>query len=695
MKRLLAFWLFALSLAQSALAQNYQFQNSMSREVLDNYLDRAITMQGQSEVEGTLMLTETARQQNVVMLNDIGAKFVGRIGGWWDNGYGQGQHDALFAKVQQNTYDIHANDPQVICQAAVFEFVNGVVNTVAIPSRVFQEFGLPITNRTFNYDVMLYPAPASRYKIYNGNDMREDQRAWMPDITQLETQMWFYYMATRYISAGCEAIHFGQTEVMSRRDVGNKQWWSLLQRVRTYAKNNARRGLVLCDAHVAGIGTYYEPNLSLTIDQWQTYVPTQDWQKQLLWDFHSQPTNYTESNGCTASRQPVTLNPQSNTGLYLRSLGGRNPQGWLCRRNPFLVELDNGVEPGVPGCNHDRPWTLWGWDEISWFALQDESYRNRILSYTYSKVKCIDPNGHFEMPGMRGVTPFNNQPTFLYRANTGIHNQQVTIKNIWSGYYATGQNWVKHNFSDEQVIYSPGPGIASSNLIFVGNNRMYYIGTDSHVHAYIKYNGTWLTASPSYAAGNVSGQMTASSAPGSLVANPSGTALYYRGTDGFVYQFQIVDDWTYAYSNMPSNSGVRAVGSLVCPADGRIYYIAAESSNGNAQRVHGFIKYGSSWLTVSPSSASSNATSQSQMQAAGDLIANPSGTALYYRGTDGFIYQFQIDSDWSYFYSSMPSNSGVRAVGSLVCPTDGRIYYIAAESSNGNAQRVHGFHKVW
>lgn len=191
------------------LAQNYNFNGTMSREVLDNYLDRAITMQTLSAIEGVGLQPETERIKDINMLDDINAKFIGRIAGWWESGWGQTNHDNFFNKVQQNVSDVKANDPQVICQAAVFEYVSGTIETFWIPDYVWNEFGIsPPTNHRLDYESMLYPAPATQYTIY-GRAMTESERQSIPDITQTATQMWFYYMATRYISVGCEAIHFG------------------------------------------------------------------------------------------------------------------------------------------------------------------------------------------------------------------------------------------------------------------------------------------------------------------------------------------------------------------------------------------------------------------------------------------------------------------------------------------------------
>ncbi|MBO3271770.1 hypothetical protein J4D97_14010 [Hymenobacter defluvii] len=433
-------FLFFCFLNSYSYAQTYRFQGTMSQNVLNNYLDRAITMQGQSEIEGVNKLSEAERRRNIAMLHNVGAKFVSRIGGWWENAYDQAAHDALFAQVRWNVRRIQAHDQEVICQAAVFEYVSESVNNIAVPARVFRAFGLPVVRRNFRCQEMLYPAPAAQYRVYDG-PMAESMRRFTPDVTTQEAQLWFYYMATRYLAAGCEAIHFGQVEVMNRRDVGNAQWWALLQKIRTYAATR-NRGVVLCDGHVPSGGIYYEPQLvqTMPLAEWQSYRPTSDSTKQLVLDFHSIWVNYQEAPGCTPERQPITIQVDPNVGLHQRSLGGLSPLGWTSVRNPYLVELDNSgpsAEAAV-GCNYDRnrDWFLWGWDEISWFAQQPPAYRDSVLVYSYYRIKQLDPSGHLAMPGMRGVEPGMGRPSYLYRCNTGLGNQQATIRSIWRGRYA-------------------------------------------------------------------------------------------------------------------------------------------------------------------------------------------------------------------------------------------------------------------
>lgn len=709
-KIFIPFLIFFFSL--KCFGQNYNFNGTISREVLENYLEKSITMQGQSDIQGSNMLSETQRLENIVMLDDIGAKFIGRIAGWWENGWGQTNHDNFFKKCSTNVANIHTNDPQVICQAAVFEYVSATVETFSVPTYVFQDLGLPIQNRTFKFSEMLYPAPASQYTIY-GNPMSENDRQFIPDITRIETQMWFYYMATRYISVGCEAIHFGQAEIMNRRDIGNKSWWGLLQKIRKYASTK-NRGIVVCDAHVPCGGMYYEPNTNLTQSQWNSYCPTNNANGSLLFDFHSMWIGWKESSPCSTTYQPATFGIDLNSaGLHGRSLGGISPQGWQCFRNPYLVEFDNGGVATQVGCNYNvnQDWFLWGWDDISWFALQQEAKRNEILKYAYYKIKCIDINGHLEMPGMRGVTPGNGGAEWNYRANTGYQNQQLTIKEIWNNSYASDFNWVHHDFTSEEVINQPNPAMAKSDVVFAGSDKMYYIGTDSRVHGYINYNGTWWTVSPSWTAHsngqNINSQVKAQS---DLILSPDNSTLYYIGVDGLIYRYILSnpsDPWTsYTYSQMPSNSqmlsqGVIAITSLTCVGNDKIFYIAKEPANNNSRRLHGVVFDNNTWMTTSPSwGAHANGQNiNTQVQVQDDFCVSPDNSSLYYIGIDGLIYKYILNTPsnvWTtYTYVPMPSNNAmtsqqIKASGTIICPENNLIYYIATEALNNNDVRIHG-----
>jgi hypothetical protein len=672
-------------------AQNYSFYGQISREVLENYLDRSITMQTLSDIQGVGNLSETERQRDISMLVNIGAKFVGRIGGWWENGYGQQNLDAIFQKVSQNVSDLKSYDPTIICQGAIFEYVSPTVNSFNIPSYVFNAFSQPIISRTFNYSSMIYPGPASQYTIY-ARQMTETERQTIPDITSLETQMWIYCMATRFIDAGCEAIHFGQAEIMNLRDVGNQNWWSLLSKIRAYSINK-NRGTVLCDAHSPSGGIYYDSNPN---------SPLPIYDRQLVFDFPSSPLGLAQyNNNCTLTLQPSTIDPNHSGVFYTKSKGGKNPQGWDSKSNPFLVELDNGGIGDIVGCNGSPSWFTYGWDDISWFSQQPEDYRNDFLKYAYYKVKCIDLNGHFEMPGRRNINTVVGGTESLYRANTTFFNQQQTITDLWNGVYNISNEWTHYSFTQTAVMNPPNPSIANSNLVFVGNDKIFYISTDQRIHGYVKYNNAWVTVSPSWSAyldnnQDINSQVLAA---GDLTASPDGSKLIYRGSDGFIYGFNINNIWNYSYFALPTNEmidqNVRVATDLIFAQNDAIYYIGNEFAN-NKRRVHGFIYYNNSWVTVSPSwSANDNGSSiNTQVEADGSLALNSDKSRLYYRGTDGFLYYYLINNNWSYNYFSIPSyqmaSQNIKATGKIILPQTNRIYYEATEL-NSNTKRIHGF----
>ena len=377
----------------------YDFQGSMPRQVLENYLSRAITMMDLLTGRGDV-------DDNIRMLRHVGAKFAGRTVYLW----GSEQH--LAGKLQQArtiAAKVHAADPDMILQAGIFEIVTTHVGDIAVPSWVFEEFGLPPRQRTFHYEAMLFPD--GRFKDH------WDKGASVPDMTQLETRMWFYFLAAQYIDVGCEAIHFGQVALIGAADKDHMQWWNMLRRVRHYAKRHARRRFVLCDAHTPHGGPRVKGDT-------------------LLFDFHSFPLRIAEVPGKPQEGKLVMGYLDS---LFGRSNGGITPSGWTCEHLPYLVEFDNWGVSGHAGQGGLSYWT-WGYDEICWFAHQSKDYRNTWLRYAWTWIGKHDPNGHLEMPGSRCLADpvirdgekirwyFANRPS---RAVPHGFDQEDAIRSIW------------------------------------------------------------------------------------------------------------------------------------------------------------------------------------------------------------------------------------------------------------------------
>jgi hypothetical protein len=384
----------------------YKFDGKISRRVLENYLSRAITMQNLLTGQGDL-------QDNIRMINHIGAKFIGRSLCLWNAENNWMQNIQLARKI---TPQVLAAVPNVVLEACVFETVSPQINEIAIPARVFTAFGLPVENRNFRYDDMIYP---------EGQRRPMGRNAQVPDESRLETQLWFYYQAITYIDLGCEAIHFGQVEIMNKNDSDNTHWAHLLSMVRTYASKHARRHKVLCDGHTPTGGLMHNGNPLLDFNEFPLRIK----------EIPDKPEN-------------AILQLGFSDGIYNKSKGGMTVNGWRCEHLPYMVEFDNygmSRHPGKPNTQQGGFDWIWGYDEITWFAHQDKAYRDKWLWYAWNWVRKTDPNGHLEMPGGRVCASpdihwyYANNPSPAVPTGMG---DEVTILKIWSSVEA------KPKFSD-------------------------------------------------------------------------------------------------------------------------------------------------------------------------------------------------------------------------------------------------------
>jgi hypothetical protein len=372
----------------------FEFDGTISRKVLENYLSRSITMEGLLNGRGDL-------QDNIRMLHDIGAKYAGRALCLWN---AENDFSNNVQRARDAVPKVVVADPEMILEACVFETVSPKVNRIAIPDRVFAAFGQPMEKRNFQFDAMIYPA---------GQRRAMGRNAQVPDESRMETQMWFYFQAVTYIDLGCEAIHFGQVEIMNRNDPNNNHWAHLLGMVRDYAAKHARRHMVLCNGHTPTGGLMHDGNPLL--------------------DFNAFPLRIMET---PDHPHEAILKLGFSDGIYNKSKGGLTFSGWTCKHLPYLVELDNyGVSqhPGEPNAKGEFNW-VWGYDEITWFAHQSQAYRAGWLQYAWDWVRKTDPNGWLEMPGSRtAMAPdsrwyFANDPSPA--VPTGLGDEEA-IRSIW------------------------------------------------------------------------------------------------------------------------------------------------------------------------------------------------------------------------------------------------------------------------
>ena len=394
------------------MSRNYHFYGGISEEVLCNYLDRAVTVSCEPRHE---LSREKTPEVKAFILN-IGAKYICRAATRWAPAPG----DYATYPEQKAFIDwVHEDDPDVVFEACVFECVTRHVGEIPIPAWVFEAFGLAPEERTFSMDAMRFPD--GQYLDQWG------QGTIVPDMTRLETQLFFYYRACEYINIGYEGLHMGQVGLIGKNDEGWVCWTRVLRLVRDYAKTHARRAFVLINAHTRGMV---------------------DADGKLMFDFHMFPLRPV-ADGSQPPHFPTEDDPQRATltvdhkwGMYGKSLGGLTHSGWETDTLPYCVELDNYYDDPDDQLHVPRPdrANCWGMDEINWFAHQPAWYRAAFLHYAYDWVRNVAPGKcYLAMPGQRVIRLRNPEGRIindLYRAcDKSLHplgfGDESVIKEIW------------------------------------------------------------------------------------------------------------------------------------------------------------------------------------------------------------------------------------------------------------------------
>lgn len=432
--------------------KDYTFDGGISKQVLENYLSKAVTAAN--------LINSDTLEDDLRFIKNIGAKFMGRVSGIWDMEKDDEEH---FRKSEGLANKIHEHDSEIILQTCIFEAIFRELEEIKIPAWVFEVFNIPCETRNFRFDDMLFDSKPLGF--INENSA-------LPNIDKLEVQMWFYYRAVRYIDAGFEAIHMGQIHLYSADAVGYKKVFVLFDMIRKYAKKNARRHMVILDAHTHGVNV----------------------KGKLLFDFHSMPF----------SRMPI-LDVGGDKLAFVRegfSEGGLTPSGWKCDTLPLLMEFDNwggkffNEDDNIP--YEKRAWMeWWGYDQITWFATQDEESRNQYLEYAFKWTTINDVNAYCQMPFRRGIGSCKIKMQALgtdkemvsdvYKANMPSKacplgfGQEETIKRIWESTYnlreRVGNPALRtRGYFGSEDIYQSSTGIKLPPRVILFGNFQHHVG---------------------------------------------------------------------------------------------------------------------------------------------------------------------------------------------------------------------------
>ena len=109
--------------------------------------------------------------------------------------------------------------------------------TFPSPSGCSEAFGKEPEERNFRFDDI-----RDEGGLYLG---QWGENTCVPDMSREEAQMWFYFMAVKYMEAGIEAFHCGQVRLMASMgdsDNGYAGYRNLLSKIREAAKTKAARG---------------------------------------------------------------------------------------------------------------------------------------------------------------------------------------------------------------------------------------------------------------------------------------------------------------------------------------------------------------------------------------------------------------------------------------------------------------------
>ena len=384
---------------------NFNFNGEISREVMNNYLSRAVTHASLLDNTDAGKPDDSTFREDLRMLLGEGAKFIGRAAYVWSV-LDDEEHWRI---CRERAKLCHKADPEMILQCCVFECVyKAFCESTPVPEWVFEAFGQPYENRCFSLEKMAFPD--GRFDNHWGKDTG------VPNIMTLEGQMWIYYRSCMYIDCGVEAIHFGQVWLIGALDLEPKWsvWHKIVGMVRDYAKKHARRGYVICDAHCHGM---------ITADG------------HSILDFNSFPLRLKE---IIDKPMKCILELDYSDSIFGKSKGGIHPSGWEADPLPFLVEFDNFGVSKTPGEATPDSIFAWGYDEITWLSEQPAAYRAEFLRYATDWINARYPDGWLQMPSRR-LTTKSRSERGVYRANnvspdcpTGFGDENV-IAEIWRG----------------------------------------------------------------------------------------------------------------------------------------------------------------------------------------------------------------------------------------------------------------------
>jgi len=377
-------------------------QDQLTRDKVDRIMDRAI-----SHLNGHFNPSRRTRSER--FLENIGAKYIHWSQTGWCFKYRQEDWDYWAQSIDR----VHATrwGQDIVFEIGVMECVHeGKINQTRMPDWLAQctkDRGLdnyripsPYGPNYFSYEGMV--PPNSQWPYRNHWAARRS----VPDLTQLETQIYYAYVIAEAIDAGFEGIMLGQINLTGKNDDGNEVLYALSRFAKRWAALRAYRRAIFFTSH--------------------SFV--EDYNGQPLFTHLTWPSRLRYDHG-GGEGQPMVMGPDIPHTAYSSDRARADMLDILAAPHdlPILFEIDNyGCHPGS-----EEAVNLAGHDEIGGYRFNTKANRVAFLNRYYAEAQTWrnatgNTRAHLAPSGTRSGCGGGYNP---YKEHGG---EEETIRNLFS-----------------------------------------------------------------------------------------------------------------------------------------------------------------------------------------------------------------------------------------------------------------------
>ena len=210
-----------------------------------------------------------------------------------------------------------------------------------------------------------------------------------PDISRIETKMYMYYLARRFINCGFSAIDMGNISIYTKNDPTYEHAYSLIMKIKEYGETT-NGGTFLIG------GGPEKLKLAGT--------------NNLLFDYAFSPMRpvetteyFPEENACSQDPLQANIDPNGHGDQPFNNVGGVTPNGCVIEDcMPILLDFDHyaGIANDEPGIADDDYWSVYGYDESVWWNHLSPECQNDWFAYYYCNLdNAVNCRTYLQIPG--------------------------------------------------------------------------------------------------------------------------------------------------------------------------------------------------------------------------------------------------------------------------------------------------------